>query len=236
MSIKLGLLVLMSIADVSGYVQTPKGGQPGTTDVQRPTLQELGIQQAPIVDRVIRLDHGKQGIYLGYQQIQLQGHTKLVQPLLTYKISIPRSTPIDSTVKFDWYRLGYFYAIGPKSGAWSVAPIIQLVLFDFDYRFKTSLANTGRAYHHVGIRIGIHARYKLTDTITLTFHRSMSLPWPKILQISLQQDALEIRTKSNEKLMIGQQSMQIRFKDSQKMPNELYLNAHQPLVIGMMKK
>ena len=140
MTIKLGLLILFSIANVNGYVQTPKGGQPGTTDVRRPTLQELGIHQAPIVDRVIRLDKGKQGIYLGYQQIQLQGHTTLLQPLRTYKTWLPSYTPMESTIKFDWYRLGYFYTIQPKSGAWSIAPIIQLVLFDFVRISKASCA------------------------------------------------------------------------------------------------
>ncbi len=216
MSIELGLFTLLSLATVSGYVQTPKGGLPGSSDLQRPTFQELGIQGAPISDRLIKFHSG---FYMGYQQIRLKGDVILPQPLKTYRIPIPAKTPMESDIKFDWYRVGYVYAIHPKNSRWKLSPEIEVAMLDFDYRFKIPLISTGRAYHHVGVRIGFTFEYPINDTVTFSFHRSISLPWPKRLQITSQRMGFQIQS-----IAMGHQETQIWFKDGQKLPNYLSFN------------
>src|SRR6266571_3550066 len=50
---------------VSGYMQTPSGGKTGTTSSKRPTLKELGIDNASVFDAELTGEIGNQGFYLG---------------------------------------------------------------------------------------------------------------------------------------------------------------------------
>src|SRR5258706_11769400 len=52
---------------VTGYFQTPDGGQPGTTSIKRPTLKEMGIKHANLIDVELSAASGDHGFYLGGQ-------------------------------------------------------------------------------------------------------------------------------------------------------------------------
>src|SRR5438093_7783564 len=54
---------------VSGHLQTPSGGRPGTSSSDRPTLGEIGINSASIYDAEAMASFGDHGIYLGGQWV-----------------------------------------------------------------------------------------------------------------------------------------------------------------------
>jgi hypothetical protein len=200
-----------SIAQLSGYVQTPIGGRPGTSDLQRPSLEELGIQEAPIIDKTMRVRQGVWGLYTGYQQIRAEGDARLQIALKTYGRLIPANTKLQSGIKFDVYRLGLAYR--------GIA--IELVLLDFGYRFKTPEVASGRAYRHAGMRVGF------TNSKGTTF---ISLPgWKKSgtrkLTITTKRTPIEIGINTHDKSISGWQSINIEFKDAQPLPNHLLLRA-----------
>src|SRR6266566_929454 len=68
---------------VSGYLQTPSGGQPGTTSRHRPTLEELGIDTASIFDGEIRPGVGDHELYVGGQWIRMSEDATLDEDLIS---------------------------------------------------------------------------------------------------------------------------------------------------------
>src|SRR6266480_40101 len=50
---------------VSGHMQTPSGGLPGTSSIGRPTLKEMGIKHANVFDGELIGESGPHGFYIG---------------------------------------------------------------------------------------------------------------------------------------------------------------------------
>src|SRR5258705_5960687 len=68
---------------ISGYLQTPAGGQPGTSSKHRPTLEELGIDEVWFYDTRLDLQWHSLRLYGGYQFFPLAGAAAPSQPLIS---------------------------------------------------------------------------------------------------------------------------------------------------------
>src|SRR4051812_40851366 len=68
---------------VKGKLQTPTGGNPGTTTNNRPTLKELGFEHASVPDVSGTADFGNHRVYAGYRFLRLSGSSTLDQPLIS---------------------------------------------------------------------------------------------------------------------------------------------------------
>jgi hypothetical protein len=68
---------------VHGRLQTPAGGNPGTTSHARPTLAELGINRASQVDVGVKGGWGNHQIYGGYRFFRVSGDATLDQALIS---------------------------------------------------------------------------------------------------------------------------------------------------------
>src|SRR5262245_28907593 len=95
----------------NGQLQTPSGGEPGSTSKERPTLEELGIETASVFDVSATAGWGPHELYIGGQWICLSGSATLDQTLISQGMTFPAGTSVDSSVQFDWYRFGYRYRI-----------------------------------------------------------------------------------------------------------------------------
>jgi hypothetical protein len=201
----------VSMRSLTGYVQTPIGGRPGTSDLLRPRLNELGIERAPVLEQAITQHHLGWNIYTGYEQIRAQGDTQLKTALKTYGRFILPRTPLQTGIKFDWYRLGGAYPVRLWWGdLYEMAPAIELVLLDFGYRFKTPLMASGRVYRHVGVRIGFTLKHRVNNQWTT---RAYFFSIPRLGRLSILTDTFFT------------QKTAIIFKDSQPLPNHLFLEA-----------
>jgi hypothetical protein len=204
-----------SISHLMGYVQTPIGGRPGTSDLYRPRLEELGIKKpVSIFGQTITQHQRGWDVYTGYEKIRAEGDTRLKESLTTYGRFIQAKTPLKAGIKFDWYRFGFAYPVYVWFGdGWEIAPAIELVVLDFGYRFKTPLLASGRTYRHVGVRIGGILKGRLDN---------QSVIWKGFVSIP---GRLAISTFSHS---VGQDYfpyLDISFKDSQPLPNWLSLGA-----------
>src|SRR4051812_772820 len=84
-----------------GYLQVPSGGEPGTSSKHRPKLNEIGIDDANIVDVVGRFGWHDEELYLGAQIIRLSGDDTLDESLTSHAVTFPAGSHVSSDVTLD---------------------------------------------------------------------------------------------------------------------------------------
>src|SRR6266571_8640843 len=84
---------------VAGHLQTPSGGQPGTTSSNRPTLGQIGINTASIYDAEVLPSFRDHGMYIGGQWIRLSGERRLEEKLISQGETFPAGMDVKSDVK-----------------------------------------------------------------------------------------------------------------------------------------
>jgi hypothetical protein len=205
----------------SGYVQTPRGGAPGSSDVERPTFSELGVKPSAILSYAHLWKSPLLTVSSGHQFIRLQGETSVKRSLKTYGFLIPAKTSLKSKTRFDWYWLGAGLPLHWND--WRFSPYLGLSLLDFSYYFQTPSLHAERAYHHVTLRKGFSFEYPLIDNISLVLFRAESLPLFRELDIRDWLMGIKIKTSQGEDF-IGLQRIRINYQDKQAMPNHLFLD------------
>jgi hypothetical protein len=143
---------------VSGYVQTPSGGEPGTTSSKRPRFSELGIDNASMADVAATGAWHNEELYLGAQIIRLSGDATLDEPLVSHGTNFPAGTSVSSDIQLDWYRFGYrhrFELLDDRS--LTISPGVGAAVLDFSYRLDASGAGplTSRSYVKIGPQLAL---------------------------------------------------------------------------------
>lgn len=149
---------------IKGFVQTPAGGSPGSTDRHRPRLGELGIHDAFIGMASASYASGPNELFAGLEFIDLSGSGTLRNDLVTHGVTFPAGTRVRSDVSLDWYRLGYRYRfnfLAAENGApqLSAAPYVDGVLWNFDYRIRGDGVRTSRGYLKPTVQLGLNASW-----------------------------------------------------------------------------
>ena len=124
---------------IDGYVQTPRGGAPGTTTRERPTFNELDIDDFISPEVSMRLHWREHGLYAGGSLVRLDGNSVLDTTLVSQGATFPAGTPVESEVQLDWYRFGYQYRFAwtnEGSAGFSLSPAAGVALLNFDYRLE----------------------------------------------------------------------------------------------------
>src|SRR2546422_2109415 len=91
---------------MSGFVQTPAGGRPGTSSKHRPTFEELGIDDVCFYDTRLDLQWQSLRLYAGHQFIRLDGSATLAQPLISRGVFFAPGDGVASHQQLDWSRIG----------------------------------------------------------------------------------------------------------------------------------
>jgi len=165
---------------IRGYLQTPAGGQPGTTSHNRPTLKELGIDTAPMVDASVAAGWGSHDVYGGARIIDLSGNNTLDQTLQTHSVTFPAGTAVSSNVRLNWYRMGYdhLWLFSHDHATLSIDPAIEALIFDFYYSIAGGGQSTRRTYLKANARFGLRAKWSPFRRISLSGEVFESVPIP----------------------------------------------------------
>jgi hypothetical protein len=221
-----GVMPLYGPAD--GHLQTPEGGQPGTTSDGRPTFDELGITSVTGGDFWMNLSRGHHGFYAGGRLMRLSGDGLLDEALLSQNINFVASVPVTADVKFDWYRVGYRYLYQHDFGGRTVDfyPSLGATFLDFHYRLSSpGLDGVDRAYVKVGAQAGLGVAMPLTERLSLTGQVFAPIPFPHTPKILSAQLGLKYRFLEKGDLrmsgLFGVGYDWISYKDGQEMPNDL---------------
>jgi len=231
--------------EVRGKLQTPTGGNPGTTSPNRPTLKELGFDHAGAWDVSATGARGDHRIYAGYRMLRLSGASTLDDPLVSQGRSFPAGTRVGADVTLDWLRAGYAHRFdvdlpGDTLSNPALYPAIGVAVLDFDYRLRQpGPGDVHRSYVLPTPQVGLGAEWPLTSRLTLVATGAMSVPVgsePRIdsAEISVRQRVLE-RDRLEVEAMLGVAYDRIRYNDDarQTVPNDVDVRFGPALVAGL---
>src|SRR4051794_38362309 len=141
---------------IRGSVQTPSGGEPGTTSSHRPTFGEMGIDRASIFDVAGQFRWRAERFYLGAQFIQPSGSDTLDESLVSHGTTFPAGSHVNSDVGLNWYRFGYGHEFDfGDDRSWRITPLIGGAVLDFDYRLDSGALTAKRSYIKFGPQLGV---------------------------------------------------------------------------------
>ncbi|UCD70742.1 MAG: hypothetical protein JSW70_06975 [Syntrophobacterales bacterium] len=148
---------------ISGFLQTPSGGKPGTTSNKRPTFKELNIDNAAIPDISLAVGRGIHTIYGGARLVRFSNESILESTLISQATTYPAGSSVRANVQLDWYRVGYqyrFYYGDDKGATFGFYPAIEFALFDFHYKLDgPANLSSDRKYSHGTLRLGLESEW-----------------------------------------------------------------------------
>lgn len=190
----------------TGYVQTPLGGEPGTSDLKRPTLSELGIRKQPINDSYIFVNWRNVGIYFVTQQIRSHNQARLNKTLRTYGKKLPTGTLMSHYLQLDNHSFGITYRFDFNASRF--IPCFEISVLDFAYVFDSIIAAGDRHYRHVTLSSGFLSQWNLGKRNVRELSYLTSLPFA---------DGLNITRSSH----LEKQKLRIDYQDGQTLPNHI---------------
>ena len=219
-----------------GFLQTPLGGQPGTTTPQKPTLHELNIDDAVFYEGRVRLQWKQLGVYGGYQAIGLDGSGTLTQPLISHGVSFAAGQPFHTNNRLDWFDAGAGWNLFLMDERLEIFPKAEFAVLDFSYKLSTPSASTSRSYAKGCVRLGAEATYHFNPALSFRLDGAASLPLSDTPQIATLTGAfyfnlLRHSHRLKPALFAGGGMEWIDYEDNQQMPNHIHVNLG-PFVTG----
>jgi hypothetical protein len=210
---------------LDGYVQTPAGGEPGTTSRERPTFDELGFDQQPAFDAYGTIGKGHHTLEIGGQWQRQSGTSTLKEDLVSQKKFFPADTRVNADIQTDWYRVNYLYAMNTDNQSISLSVGGGLVWFNFDYQLKSAATKADRAYSKVGYRIGADMNWHINDRFNIETRIFAPIPLsntPEIWTLELNAEYTLWETPGSRTLLVGGLGYnRLDYEDEQKIPNHI---------------
>jgi hypothetical protein len=220
---------------ISGYIQVPLGGNPGTTSPRRPTLHELGIDDAAFYEVTARLQWGHVGVFGGYSGLELDSSGTLSESLVSHGVAFPAGSPFENSTQLDVGNLGAGWKLDFDERRLEVFPKIDVAILDFSYSLDSAGARAARAYRTTAVRLGAEASYDLGHGFGLELDGVASLPIPHMPQLSSVTGRFAYHLfpmgPVRATLFLGCGGKWIDFEDSQTIPNHISVRSG-PLLTG----
>ena len=241
-ALSISLDVAFLYGPIDGFVQTPKGGNPGSTSSKRPTFEELGFDTISIYEGSIRADWDAHSIFGGAQIARLSGRSRLDEELTSQNVTFPAGSFVDADIQLDWYWLEYLYRFdlspGGRRNVFTVAPGAGISVFAFHYKLDGSgEEGVDRQYPKVGIRMGCELTWMITDKLSAHGRAFGSLPIPNTPQIlDLELVGRYQLWKSRRVKGLGYLGIaydRIDYKDEQTVPNHILVEMGPMLKAGL---
>jgi hypothetical protein len=227
--------------DTDGELQTPQGGNPGSSSSNRPKLDEIGVDDADAFDAAFDLSWRNHHLDLGGQWIELDGSATLHDPLVSRGLTFPSGTDVDADVQLDWYRVGYRYRFDIPIGSMQhlfVAPGVQGVYFDYDYHLDGGGQSVNRSFPQAGLRLGGTAEWQPHPFVSIEATGWWGVPieeTARILDVGLvgRLRVLHLEHGPDAWLHLGVGYERIEFRDEQDMANDIDVEIGPQLSAGI---
>jgi len=209
---------------VDGFLQTPAGGNPGSSSHHRPTLDELNIQDAVFYDVVGSIDWHRLRLFAGYEAVGLDGDSVLSESLVSRDVTFPAGTAVRSSTELNWFRLGAGWKFEFAEQRLDLVPKVELGLLDFSYRLSGGGQDVNRSYSKGCLRLGLESRYRFNRTVSLSLEAAASVPLSNTPQIAVlsggfQFNPLPATWRYRPNVFIGGGIQRIEYQDNQELPN-----------------
>jgi len=142
--LRLDLRASAVLASFDGELQTPMGGQAGTTSKERPETNEVGLDGlGGFATASLELHlFEKHILHLSYTSLDRTGSETLDRELITHGQTFPRGARVKSRLELPFGRLGYRMPF--EWGPLRIAPEVGASRLDFAYQLSATEA-TGKA-------------------------------------------------------------------------------------------
>jgi hypothetical protein len=235
----------LSYGSIDGYLQTPSGGNQGTTSHKRPTFDELGINTVLSFDGSVDAHWKMHTLTIGAQLNRFSEDSTIHDPLISQNISFPTNSEVDSDIRLDWYRFGYLYTfdLSPKDHkkTFFISPGVDIALLDFHYELKGHEdLHVDRAYKKGGPRLLCNVDWKVIEGLDLQARASGSLPisnTPSIINLSLAAEKHLFSTPGiTGSAYLGIAYEKIEYEDNQDVPNHIKAEMRPLVTTGLKMK
>lgn len=247
--------------DVEGFIQSPSGGRLGTTMVQRPQLDELGMNEIGRIEYLLTQENQFWRFYLGYDQSQMSNKLRLERDLVSQATYLSSGEEVTADVKLDLFRLGFGRRFHREISGRSLLlyPCVELTAFDFHYEVNRTAesdrkaavpeglveeempevryGDINRSYTKTGIRLGARAEYLLGWRLALTARFLNSLDIDNQPQVRTASLGLRYRVSESEHeasylyLRLGREVLD--YRDEQPLPNHIRAEYKNLVSIGL---
>lgn len=220
---ELGIYAELSHADVRGFQQTPKGGNPGTTSLERPSFEELHINSKTYSNMGAWLRFEPFQINFNYLPLKYDGQTILSSELVSHGITIPQGSFFSSDIKDHLYSADFARIFKPFH-AFMIAPLAMVHVFDHHYEFKSGPLSSTRSFLTTGFGLGLDMTYAFLYQYELNAKINVAIP---INNLDVNKAKLSIAyvwaltPRFTMKPYALVEWNKIRFKDHQPVPNLL---------------
>lgn len=227
---------------IDGFLQTPTGGAPGTTSPDRPTFEEIGIDNASSFDVALAVQWKQHVFMAGGRFINLDGDATLGSTLISQGVTYPAGSDVSSSVQLNWYRFGYGYDFSidlckPEQRL-DLTPAVQGVLLDFDYELNgPGGLNSNRSYSKAGVRIGGAIAWTIDDRWAIEGGGFWGLPIDNTAEISSLELVVRCRlwgdVHAGGSAFVGVGYDRIEYEDDQPVPNHIKAEIAPQLIAGL---
>ena len=209
-------------APISGYIQAPVSGEPGTSDIRRPAFKELDVDHAAYTDIDLYYRSGKFTPYIGLRLMTMDSSGILEKDLITRGRIFSEGESYDHETSFNIYRFGAMYDLAYLS------PKVELAVMDFDYDLDSSGITAECSYTKSAVRIGAEKLFKI-NTVDIIIEASGSVPLPDTPEIYTVGTIVKYWFADNANVGLDVEYFCLDYEDDQDLPNRLSLEM-QPAV------
>jgi hypothetical protein len=217
-----GISVRQGYAPISGYLQTPAGGNPGTSDVRHPTFKELDIDDTSYTDIDLYYKSRNYTPYFNLRLIDVDSSGILGKDLTTQGQTFLKGESYDHETSFNIYRLGLKYDFA------YFRPKIELAVTDFDYRLESAGVQAKRSYAKSAVRLGVEKDFNV-DVLDIMLETSGSIPLSDTPELFTAGAVVKYWFTEHVNVGLDVQYFYLDYEDSQDLSNHLRLEM-QPAV------
>jgi hypothetical protein len=207
-----------------GFLQTPAGGQPGSSSHRRPTLDELDIDDAAFYDVLASVQWRSLSLYAGYQAIPLNGEAVLSQTLISRNVTYPAGTHVRSENDLNWLRAGAGWKFFLLDRRLELLPKAESALLDFKYKLSGGGQAVERSYSKGCVRLGLESSYRFSRVVSVSLNADGSVPISNTPQIATLTGGVGFdlwpgSRRVHPRLFLGGGAQRIEYEDNQTLPN-----------------
>lgn len=229
-----------SDASVDGYLQTPSGGQPGTSSARRPTFDELNAEPSRMYELQVRYGTERHQLLVGSHIVRHHTIARLSQELISQQSDFAAGTVTDLDLKSDWSELRYIHRVSEidlLGRPLDIRLTGGLVWFDFDYQLSGDSVLAHRAYSKVGYTLGMDYVWSLSDRFSLEGRVIAPLPvsnTPRYWSAGVDaRYAIARGRRGRLTLLTGVGMNDVTYRDNQELSNFIKLTQEPAIRIGM---
>jgi len=131
-----------SYGGINGFISTPKGGQFGSSDYNRPTFDEMGIDNNFMYNVQLNTTYGDWTYYGKYSGMNFKNTTSLSNSLITHGYTLDKGTEYTVDTPTQFINIGVMkkYKISEKL---SLSPLVEFSMQRTSYTWSATSSTFG---------------------------------------------------------------------------------------------